>query len=160
MKTKHLALTLIAAVTAATAAPNVELGPNQGRLIDFGKDAEIRAEITLTDDGTFHAALLDRELKPIETEGVALDVTGGTRADVRKFEVAETETGFSFPAVEDGEWLILRLTPGAEEKPLIARVRYDADHFFEAHDHDEDHDEHEDHDHEEHEDHDHGDHDH
>lgn len=120
--------------TLAFAGPAIELGPNKGRVIDLSADKSARGEITLK-DGKFHLSLLDKDKKVIPAGDSTLAVSGGTREKSEKLEVTKTETGFSFPVVKSGEWLIIQFTAKEGEKAFTSRVVYDAHHFFSDHHH-------------------------
>lgn len=117
----------------ASAAPDVELGPNKGRIVELSSDKSLRAEVTLK-EGKLHVGLLDKDKKPVELGDKVLTVSAGTREKADKVEVTKAEKTFSFPEVEKGKWLIIQIKENADAKPFTARVQYN-DHFFEAHAH-------------------------
>lgn len=133
---KKLLTTIVLAISAtlAFAGPDIELGPNKGRVIALSADKSARGEITLK-DGTFHVSLLDKDKKVIPSGEATLAVSGGTREKSAKLEVTKTETGFSFPAVKSGEWLIFQFAPKEGAEAFTSRVVYNGAHFFSAHHH-------------------------
>jgi len=119
--------------TFALAGPDVEFGPNKGRIVELSADKSVRGEVTLK-EGKLHVTLLDKDKKPVEIGKKELIVSTGTREKVAKLEVTKTEKAFSFPEATKGQMLVIQLKADAEAKPFTARVVYDA-HFFEAHSH-------------------------
>ncbi len=119
-----LALTLLLPV-AAHAHGKVEIGPNQGRLLEFSADDSLRGELVLK-DGVFSVGLLDKELKPLSLDGRKLDVIGGERAKPETLKVETAGDKYTFPAPKtDGGYLILRFTPAPGAKVLTERFKYD-----------------------------------
>lgn len=119
-----LALSLLLPV-AAHAHGKVELGPNQGRLLEFSADDSLHGELTLK-DGVFRVGLLDKDLKPLPLEGRKLEVIGGERAKPETLKVEAVDGSFTFPAPKtDGGYLILRFTPAPGAKVLTERFKYD-----------------------------------
>ena len=124
---KKLATILLALTTAlAFGHGGVELGPNKGRLLEFSKNESMRGEVTVK-DGKFHIALLDKDLKPVKVAAQTLTATGapkGTGGKSTKLEVTKAETGFTVPAVNAGEWLIVQYKETAKSKAVTARLHY------------------------------------
>lgn len=127
MKT-HPLLTLAALFMISTAAAfghgGVEIGPNGGRILELSKNESMHAEVTLK-DGTFHIVLLDKDMKPVEVKDQSLTATGGTRQKPEKLTVEKTSGGFTVPAVQPGQWLILQFKENDKAKAVTARMEYD-----------------------------------
>lgn len=124
---KKLATILLALTTAlAFGHGGVALGPNKGRLLEFSKNHTMHGEVTVK-DGKFTIALLDKDLKPVKVAAQTLTATGApksTGGKSTKLEVTKAETGFTVPAVKDGEWLIVQYKDTAKGKAVTARLHY------------------------------------
>jgi hypothetical protein len=119
--------------TLAIAGPDIEFGPNKGRIVELSADKSVRGEVTLK-EGKLHVALLDKASKPVEIADRVMEVSAGTRQKIEKVKVTKTGKGFSFPEVTKGQTLVIQLKDNAEAKPFTARVVYDG-HFFQPHSH-------------------------
>ncbi|MDB6071976.1 MAG: hypothetical protein JWL81_3147 [Verrucomicrobiales bacterium] len=124
MKTKLTLLFLALSAGFALAHGGVELGPNGGRLLEFSKDESMHGEVTAK-DGKFAVALLDKDQKPVAVAAQSLTATTGTGAKPEKLAVEKTATGFSLPAVKDGQTIILQFRENEKAKPVTARFKYD-----------------------------------
>jgi hypothetical protein len=112
----------------------VEFGPNKGRIVEFSENESMHGEITI-EEGKFHIALLDKDMKPVKIENQTLSATGGTRAKPEKLDVETKEDVFVVPLIKDGQWLILQYKETPEAKPVTARILYDAEKFLKPHVH-------------------------
>ncbi|MBU6300179.1 MAG: hypothetical protein KGS60_01385 [Verrucomicrobia bacterium] len=122
MKTKVLLLiTLLTGL--ALAHEGVELGPNGGRILGFSDNETMHGEVTVKGD-RFHVALLDKAMRPVAVNRQSITVTTGDRANPVKLEIGKEATGFVFPLVKSGEWLIVRYKETAEAKAVTARFEY------------------------------------
>jgi hypothetical protein len=118
---------LFAAITCfATAHSSVELGPVQGRILEFSNNETIHAEVTET-NGTMHVTLRDHEMNPIQITNQSLAVIGGTRQQPETLKVTQTANEFSFPTPASGQWLIFQFKPNDQTKPITARLHYNTD---------------------------------
>lgn len=118
---------LFAAITGfATAHSSVELGPAQGRILEFSNNETVHGEVTET-QGTMHVILRDHEMKTIPITTQSLTVIGGTRQQPEKVTVTQTGNGFSFPTPASGQWLIFQFKPNDQTKPITARLHYNTD---------------------------------
>jgi hypothetical protein len=124
MKTKLTALIIALTASFAFGHGEVELGPNKGRIVEFSTDESLHGEL-IAKDGKLHIALLDKDMKPVKIEAQSITATGGTREKPVKLEVTKDETGFTFVAPQNGEWLILQYKGTAGAKSITARVHYD-----------------------------------
>ena len=121
MKTKLILLSLIASITFAH--EGVELGPNQGRILEFSKNETMHGEVTVKGD-KFHIALLDKDMKPVAMAEQTLTATTGERDKPTKLTVEKDAKGFVVPVVKSGEWLILQYKDSAKAKAITARLEY------------------------------------
>ena len=128
MKKKLTALLLALTTAFALGHGGVELGPNKGRLLEFSKNETMHGEVTLK-DGKFNIALLGKDLKPVKVEAQSITATAAAKEGGKgtKLEVTKTAdgSGFTVPAVKDGEWLILQYKDTAKAKAVTARFKYD-----------------------------------
>jgi hypothetical protein len=102
---------------------DIELGPNQGRILEFSTNETMHGEVT-EKDGKLHIAVLDKDMKPVKVEAQSLVVTGGTREKPVKVEITKVADGFTLPAPADGEWLIMQYKETADAKAITARLNY------------------------------------
>jgi hypothetical protein len=123
MKTKFIPLILALTASFAFAHEGIELGPNQGRIVEFSTDETMHGEVTLK-DGTLHVTLLDKEMKPVKLDSQSLNATAGTRQKPVKLPTTPTEGGFTLPAPGDDEWLILQYKATPDAKPITARMHF------------------------------------
>lgn len=120
-----LALSVFAVLVApADGHEGVEIGPNGGRILEFSKDESRHGELTLK-DGKFHLALLDQDMKPMVVDKQSLTATSGTRQSPVRLEVEKSESGFVFPEIEPGQWLILQYKEKPLSRAITARMEYD-----------------------------------
>ena len=124
MKTKLLAFLLACTGQFAFAHSGVELGPNGGRILELSKNETLHGEVTVQ-DGKFHLALLDKNMKPLAPAGHSIAVTVGDRAKPEKLEVHKAGDHFVFPLVKGGQWVIVQMREDAKAKPITARFEYD-----------------------------------
>jgi hypothetical protein len=124
MKTKLT--TIIIALTAGFAFGHgeVELGPNNGRILEFSTNETMHGEVTET-NGKLHIALLDKDMKPVKVVDQSLTATAGTRQAPVKLEVTKNETDFTIPAPKEGEWIIIQYKESTESKTITARLHFD-----------------------------------
>ncbi len=127
MKTKQfLAAFAIALISTATALAHgeVELGPNGGRLVEFGEKNPLHAEVTLK-DGNFVIGLYNEDTKK-EVVATEQELTVTERDGSKKLAPEKKDGKWSVakPAGKDF-WLILQLRdkPGAKAK--TGRLHYD-----------------------------------
>lgn len=123
MKTKLTTLILALSATFAFGHEGIELGPNQGRIVEFSDNETMHGEVTVK-DGKLHVALLDKEMKPVKVEAQSLAATAGTREKPAKLEVTKDAAGFTLPVPGENEWLILQYKSDAAAKPVTARLHY------------------------------------
>jgi hypothetical protein len=124
MKTKLIPLILALTASFAFAHEGIELGPNQGRILEFSTDETMHGEVVLKED-KLHIALLDKDMKPVKVESQSLSATAGTRQKPVKLETTPIEGGFSLSAPGDGEWLILQYKATPDAKPITARLHFE-----------------------------------
>ena len=126
MKAKLAALFAALTATLAFGHGGVEIGPNGGRILEFSKNETMHGEVTVK-DGKFNVAILDKDMKPVKVAEQTLAATSaaGETGKGTKIEVTRTESGFTLPAVKDGEWLILQFRENAKGKAITARMHYD-----------------------------------
>lgn len=121
-------LTLLALAFAfagqALAHGDVELGPNGGRLVEFGEKNPLHAEVVLK-DGSFVIGLYDEAAKkevPIgEQEFSVTERNGGKKLAVEK---KDGKWVVAKPAGKDF-WLIFQLRDKAGAKARTGRLHYD-----------------------------------
>jgi hypothetical protein len=123
MKMKLAALLLAISTALAFGHGGVELGPNGGRILELSKNETMHGEVTVK-DGKFHVSILDKDLKPVKVEAQTLTASGGTREKPEKLAVTKDETGFTFPVIKDGQWLIVQFKESAKAKAITARMEY------------------------------------
>lgn len=123
MKNKPIALFLSLAAGLAFGHEGIELGPNQGRILEFSDNETLHGEVT-EQDGKLHVAVLDKDLKPLKVGSQTLAAIAGTREKPAQLEVAKHEDGFTLPLPGADEWLILRFRVDAAAKPFTARLHY------------------------------------
>ena len=124
MKKKLTALLLALTTAFALGHGGVAIGPNGGRLLELSKNESMHGEVTVK-DGKFHVSLFDKDKKPVAVADQVLTATGGPQNKQAKLEVTKAADGFTFPAVKDGEWLILQFKETAKGKAVTARMQYD-----------------------------------
>jgi hypothetical protein len=124
MKTKLAALLLAITTALSFGHGGVELGPNGGRLLELSKNETTHGEVTVK-DGKFHVAVLDKDKKPVKVAAQSLTASGGTREKPAKLAVTKDETGFTFPVVKEGQWLIVQFKENDKAKAVTARMEYD-----------------------------------
>lgn len=119
-----LALALLAATGTALAHGDVELGPNGGRLVEFGEKNPLHAEVVLK-DGQFVIGLYDEDAKK-EVPLAEQELTATERSSGKKLTVEKKDGKWTLakPAGKDF-WVILQLKdkPGAKAK--TGRLHYD-----------------------------------
>ncbi len=125
MKTKLTPLILALTAGFAFGHGDLELGPNKGRILEFSANETLHGEVT-PKDGKLHIALLDKDLKPVEVADQSITATAGTRQKPVKLDVAKDDKGFTLPAPESGQWLIIQFREGPDSKPVTARFEFDA----------------------------------
>ncbi|MCE9612011.1 MAG: hypothetical protein K8R23_17580 [Chthoniobacter sp.] len=128
MKSNLLSILAVLALglTASFGHQGVELGPNGGRLLDFGKDESMHGEVTAK-DGKFHIALLDKAMKPVALDAQVLTATSGDRDKPEKLTVEKADGHFVVPMLKGEEfWIILQFKPTPTAKAVTARLHYDA----------------------------------
>jgi hypothetical protein len=128
MKASFLALAAVLLLgTARTFAHgDVELGPNGGRIVEFGTNETLHGEVTLK-DGQFHVAVLDKDMKPVALKDQKLLVTGGDRSNPENPKVGKVGDHFVFPALKGDSYLVvLQFKPEPSAKFITARFEYDA----------------------------------
>mgnify|MGYP000930244019 CR=1 FL=1 len=122
MKTKLILLATLL-TSLAFSHEGVELGPNGGRILEFSDNETMHGEVTVK-GGTFHIAVLDKDMKQVAMDKQSLTATTGDRAKPVKLEVTKDAKGFIIPVVKPGEWLILRYKDHADAKAVTARFEY------------------------------------
>jgi hypothetical protein len=123
MKKKLTTLVLALGAGLAFGHEGIELGPNQGRILEFSSNETLHGEVT-EKDGTLHIAVLDKDMKPVKVEAQGLAVTAGTREKPVKMEITKLADGFTLSVPADGEWLIMQFKETADAKAIIARLNY------------------------------------
>lgn len=123
MKTKLTTLIFALTVGLAFGHEGIELGPNQGRILEFSGNETLHGEVT-EQGGKLHIAVLDKDMKPVKVEAQSLGAIAGTREKPAKLEVSKDEKGFTLPLPGTNEWLILRFKTDAAAKPFTARLHY------------------------------------
>jgi hypothetical protein len=121
-------LLLLAAFPAAAHAHQaVDLGPNGGRLLDFGKGQPLKAEVVLK-DGKFHIGLYDPKEKKIVAAGTrVLTITTADRSKPKALDL-KTEDGRWTTQKPPGDdfWLIFQLRDSESAPAKTSRLHYDA----------------------------------
>jgi hypothetical protein len=125
---KFILITLLATlilVPAAFGHGEVKLGPNKGRLLSFGGDPKLSAEVREV-DGKFQVELFDAKLQPVALSDQELTATSGERSKATKLSV-EIKDGryFILPTVKSGQFVIFQLKSAPGAKPFTARFKYD-----------------------------------
>jgi hypothetical protein len=115
----------LALVASALAHGGVELGPNGGRLVEFGDHNELHAEFVLKGD-KFVVSLYDEGAKkevPVKDQVLVV-----THKESNKKLTPELKDGKWTIAKPDGGdfWLILQLKDNAKAKAKNGRLHYDA----------------------------------
>ena len=123
MKMKLAALLLAITSVLSFGHGGVELGPNGGRILEFSKNETMHGEVTVK-DGKFHVSVLDKDMKPVKVAAQSLTASGGTREKPEKIAVTKDESGFTFPAVKEGQWLIVQFKETEKSKAVTARMEY------------------------------------
>lgn len=126
MKTKILtlaALFIVAATSLLPAHTGVEIGPNKGRILEFSKNETMHGEVTVQ-DGKFHIAVLDKDMKPVVVNKQSVVALTGDRDKPTKLEVTKDAKGFTVPLVKEGQWLIVQYKETADSKAITARMHY------------------------------------
>jgi hypothetical protein len=123
---KKLLTSTIIALTAGLAFGHggVELGPNQGRILEFSTDESMHGEL-VEENGKLHIAVLDKDMKPVNVDVQAISATAGTRQEPVKLDVTKDAEAFTFATPKAGEWLILQYKETPDAKPITVRVLYD-----------------------------------
>lgn len=110
--------------TTALAHGDVELGPNGGRLVEFGEKNPLHVEVVLK-DGNFLVGLYDEAAKkevPIaEQEFTVTEKSTGKKVAVEK---KDGKWVLAKPAGKDF-WLIFQLRDKAGAKAKTGRLHYD-----------------------------------
>lgn len=116
---------MLVASVSTFAHSDKEIGPHGGRILEFSTNQTLHGEVTLT-NGTFHVAVLDKEMKPLPLKEQSLVVTGGTRSNPEKPKVEKRGNHFTFPALKgDSYMLVFQFQEDAAAKPIIARFEFD-----------------------------------
>ena len=125
MKKQLLTLLSSLALTAAALAHGeVEIGPNGGRILEFSKNETMHGELTVQ-DGKFHIAVLDKDMKPVTLGEQVVTASGGPSGKAEKLAVEKSSAHFVVPTVKAGDWLILQYKENAQAKAITARLQYD-----------------------------------
>ncbi|MHA3773075.1 hypothetical protein ACXR0O_16205 [Verrucomicrobiota bacterium sgz303538] len=126
MKTRIATLlTSLALAASALAHGDVELGPNGGRLVEFGDHTDIHAEVALK-DGKFVIGLYDEKAKkeiPVTDQKLTI-----THKEANKKLTPELKDGKWALAKPEGDdfWLIMQLKDNDKAKARNGRLHYDA----------------------------------
>ncbi len=123
MKLRTIALAISLFTGTAIAHEGIELGPNQGRILELSDNETMHAEVT-EKDGKLHVALLDKDLKPVVIAAQEITATAGTREAPEKLAIEKSDKGFVMPAPPAGQWIIVQYKESAEAKAVIARLHY------------------------------------
>jgi hypothetical protein len=124
--TKKLTTLLLAlSATFASGHGEIELGPNEGRILEFSDNETMHGELTKKEDGKLHIALLDKDMKPVKVETQTLTATAGVRQKPVALEVTKDADGFTLTEPGAGEWLIVQFKESPDAKAVTARVHYD-----------------------------------
>ena len=116
---------LVLAVTAYGHG-EIKIGPNGGRIVEFGKDSNVVGEVS-EKEGKFQIRLLDKQMKPVALADQELTVTSGEREKPVKLPVEKKDAKFFVaPTAKSGQWVILQFKETAAAKPATARFQYDA----------------------------------
>ena len=124
---KHIIalLSSISLTVAAFGHGGVEIGPNGGRLVEFGEKAPLTAEISLKDD-KFVIGLYDETAKKeVPVTAQILTVTHKEKNAKLAPELKDGKWTVAKPAGDDF-WLILQLKPDAKGKAQNGRLHYEA----------------------------------
>lgn len=124
MKNTLITLMIAAGASFAFGHGEVEVGPNDGRILEFSKNETMHGEVTKK-DGKLHIAVLDKEMKPVAVDAQILTATAGTRAKPVKLDVEKVDGGFLINEPGAGEWLIVQFKESADAAPITARMNYD-----------------------------------
>ena len=126
MKTLVIALfSSIALAASALAHGNIEIGPNGGRLVEFGEHSDLHAEVVLK-DGQFVISLYDEKTKKeIPVTEQQLVITHRATKEKLKPELKEGKWIVAKPEGNDF-WLIIQYKENAQAKPRNGRLHFDA----------------------------------
>ncbi|MEY3395619.1 MAG: hypothetical protein RL346_1855 [Verrucomicrobiota bacterium] len=124
MKTKRIVTILTLTACLAWAHEGIELGPNQGRILEFSNDESMHGEVT-EHDGKLLIALLDKDMKPVTITVQEIRATSGTREQPLKMEVTKKPTAFGISVPNAGDWVIIQYKENPDSKPVTARLHYD-----------------------------------
>lgn len=110
----------------AMAHGKIEIGPNQGRLLNFGAEQPLHAEFVL-EGGNFVVSLYDETAKktiPVSTETLII-----THKESGKKITPELKDGKWIVSKPDGEdfWFILQLQTPDGRKNTVARLHFQSD---------------------------------
>jgi hypothetical protein len=123
---RNLAATLLLTAIQSFAQSERDFGPDGGRMVDFSANRTVQGEVTLT-NGTFHVALLDKNMKRIPLEEQTLTVIGGDRNNPERPNVQKRGDYFAFPALKgDSYLLVFQFKENPSAKPVTARLEYDS----------------------------------
>lgn len=126
MKTTIISLfSSIVLTVSAFSHGGVELGPNGGRLVEFGDHNALHAEFVLK-GGNFVISLFD-EAKKKEVSVTEQTLTITHKESGKKL-TPELKDGKWVVAKPDGDdfWFILQLKDGSSAKAKVGRLHYDA----------------------------------
>lgn len=127
MKTQSiLAALALAFVSAGTALAHgdVELGPNGGRLVEFGEKNPLHAEVTLK-DGNLVIGLYDEDAKK-EVPIAEQEITVTERGSGKKLTVEKKDGKWTLPKPAGKDfWLVFQLRDKAGAKAKTGRFHYD-----------------------------------
>lgn len=130
MKTTLIAVlsTICSLMLTATAFAHgdIEIGPNGGRVIEFGGKSSVIGEVRVV-DSKFQVELLDKNKKPVALTTEELTVTGGDRSNPEKLTVEKKGKYFVAPTVKSGQFVIFQLKTAPDAKPATARFKYDTE---------------------------------
>ena len=124
---KKQLLTLLSSLVVSTAAfahGEVEIGPNGGRILEFSKNGTMHGEVSVQ-DGKFHVAVLDKDMKPVALSEQTLTANGGPTGKAEKLVVEKKDGKFVVPTVKEGEWISFQYKETAQAKAITARLQYD-----------------------------------
>ena len=125
MKQFLTALCLLATATLS-AHQGVELGPSGGRILEFSKNETLHGEVTAK-DGSFHVALLDKDMKPMTITDQSLTATKGDRKNPEKLAVEVKDNHFVLPMPKGEDYFVIfQFRPSAKGRAITARLHYDA----------------------------------
>ena len=120
MKAKLTTLILTLVTGFAFGHGDIEIGPNNGRIVEFSKNESMHGEVTVK-DGQLHIAILDKDMKPAKMDKQSLTATGGMREKPEKLAVEKDASGFIVPLVKEKQWLILQYKETPDAKAITAR---------------------------------------